>query len=188
MKKILYYLPSIIFNVAESLVIFLIGFWLNLEITHIIMILILFSITRITCGKAMHYKDWYKCLIWSTLVFLSLFVVAKTSLIITIIMTIFCAFILTTKGNINDIFLWKGRNTKYSDIDNYIKYHSYDDKLIEFENKIKNQDNLDYLIYKYRFRDNLTFDEISIKLEISTPRVSEKIERLAFAIRLYCGI
>ena len=188
MKKVLYYLPSIIFNLAESLVIILIGFWLNLNTKEILMILLLFSITRMRLGGAMHYKDWYKCLIWSTLVFLSLFVVAHTGMILSIIMTVFCAYILTGKGNINDTFLWKGRDTKYEDIVDFIKYHSLDDRLIEFEEKIKNQDNLDYLIYKYRFKEGLTFNEISDKLDIDNPRIAERLNKIAFAIRLYCGI
>lgn len=188
MKKVLNLLPSIIFNLAESLVIILIGFWLNLDTKEILMILLLFSITRMRLGVAMHYKDWYKCLIWSTLVFLSLFIVAKAGTILSIIMTIFCAYILTGKGNINDTFLWKGKSSKYNDIEDFIKYHSYDDKLIEFEEKIKNQDDLDYLIYKYRFKDGLTFNEISDKLDIDNPRIAERLNKIAFAIRLYCGI
>ena len=189
MKKVLYYLPSIIFNLAESLVIILIGFWLNLSTKEILMILLLFSITRMRLGGAMHYKDWYKCLIWSTLVFLSLFVVAHTGMILSIIMTVFCAYILTGKGNINDTFLWKGNNTKYSDIEEYIKFNSLSDELIQFEKKLKDTDNLSFLIYKYRFKEKLTFAEISDKLNgLDNPRISEKLENIAFSLRLYCGI
>jgi hypothetical protein len=187
-NKILLYLPSIIFSVVEIGVIALIGMLLNLKIETMIIIFVLFAIIRTSLGGAMHYKDWYKCMIWSALVFLSLFVLAKANIIICILMTIFCACILTKRGNISDIFMWKGKATKYADVDEYIKYHLLDDKLIEFEKKIQEQDKLDYLIYKYRFKDNLTFEQISDKLDIGTPRVSEKIEKIAFAIRLYCGI
>lgn len=189
MKKVLNLLPSIIFNLAESLVIILIGFWLNLNTKEILMILLLFSITRMRLGGAMHYKDWYRCLIWSTLVFLSLFVVARTGIILSIIMTVFCAYILTGKGNINDTFLWKGNNTKYSDIEEYIKFNSLSDELIQFEKKLKDTDNLSFLIYKYRFKEKLTFAEISDKLNgLDNPRISEKLENIAFSLRLYCGI
>lgn len=187
MKKVLYYLPSIIFNLAESLVIILIGFWLNLNTKEILMILLLFSITRMRLGGAMHYKNWYKCLIWSTLVFLSLFIVAHTGIILSIIMTVFCAYILTGKGNINDTFMWN-KVSKYTDIEEFVKYHSYDDKLLEFEEKMKKQDDLDYLIFKYRFKENLTFEEISKRLDIATQRIYERIDKIAFAMRLYCGI
>lgn len=198
MKKLL---PSIIFNLAESLVIILIGFWLNLGTKEILMILLLFAMTRMRLGGAMHYKDWYRCLIWSALVFLSLFIVAKSGIVLSIIMTIFCAYILTGKGNIDkdyiptrtniitDMFLWKNNKcSKYSDIEEYIKYHPFDEELINLEEKIKKRDNIDYLIYKYRFKDKLTFTEISDKLEIDNPRIVERLDNIAFAIRLYCGI
>ncbi len=188
MKKILLYLPSIIFNVVEVIVIALIGMLLDLNIQTLAMIFVLFAIIRIKLGGAMHYKDWYKCMMWSALVFLSLFELAKADIIVCILMTVFCACILTSKGNISDIFMWKGKSTKYKDIDEYIKYNSFNDKLIEFEKKIKEQDNLDYLIYKYRFRDNLTFEEIGDKLDIQTNRITEKLDRISFALRLYCGI
>lgn len=188
MKKILLYLPSIIFNVAEIGVIVLIGTLLKLPLEYMTFIFILFAMLRMSLGGAMHYKDWYKCMIWSTLVFLSLFTVAKADIILCILSTIFCAYVLTNKGNIRDIFMWKGKSSKYNDIDDFIKYHSLDTKLIEFENKIKEQDDLDYLIYKYRFKDNLTFTEISDKLDISNPRIVEKLDKISFALRLYCGI
>lgn len=189
MKKVLYYLPSIIFNLAESLVIILIGFWLNLNTKEILMILLLFSLTRMRLGGAMHYKDWYKCLIWSTLVFLSLFIVAHTGMILSIIMTIFCAYILTGKGNINDTFLWKGKDTKYEDIVEFIKYNTYDDKLLEFESKIKEKDKVTFLIYKYRFKENKTFSEICDLLDINdNAKIVKELDKLAFSLRIYCGI
>ena len=189
MKKIMYYLPSIIFNVAELSIIALIGMLLELSIKEMLIIFCLFVIIRMSLGDAIHYKDWYKCMIWSTLVFLSLFVLAKSGIILSIIMTVFCAYILTGKGNINDTFLWKGNNTKYSDIEEYIKFNSLSDELIQFEKKLKDTDNLSFLIYKYRFKEKLTFAEISDKLNgLDNPRISEKLENIAFSLRLYCGI
>ena len=44
MKKIWYYLPSIIFNLVETLVIFLIGKLLNLPTMHILIIFLNFAI------------------------------------------------------------------------------------------------------------------------------------------------
>ena len=44
MKKILYYLPSIIFNVIETLVIFLVGISLNVSIKDILLIFIIFAV------------------------------------------------------------------------------------------------------------------------------------------------
>lgn len=63
-----------------------------------------------------------------------------------------------------------------------------DDKLLEFERKLKEQDNLLFLLYKYRFKENLTFAEISEKLDLENPRIVEKLNTIAFSIRIYCGI
>ncbi len=85
--------------------------------------------------------------------------------------------------------MWNnGSSSKYADVEEYIEYHFLDDKLLDLEERIKRQDNLDYLIYKYRFKDKLTFSEISEKLNIDNPRIVERLNKIAFAIRLYCGI
>lgn len=188
MKKIMFKLPSIIFNLAELGVIILAGMLLRLKLEIMLIIMGIFVMIRISIGGAMHYKSPYKCAIWSLLVFLSLFVLTNVGLGVSIIMAIFCAFILTTKGNIDDAFMWKGKNTKYNDIEEYIKYNSMETKLIEYENKLKEKDNLTYLIYKYRFKDKMTFAEISERLDLENPRIVEKLEQIAFSFRIFFGI
>ena len=188
MEKVKRYLPSIIFNFAEILVIFLAGKLLGLKLEIILAIFGIFVMIRISLGGALHYKSPYKCAIWSLLVFLSLFVLTNVGIGVSIIMAIFCAFILTTKGNIQDGLEWKGKETKYADIDEFIKYNSMDTKLIEYEEKLRKQDNLTYLIYKYRFRDNMTFSQMSERLDLENPRIAEKLEQIAFSFRIYFGI
>jgi hypothetical protein len=70
MKKFKYYLPSIIFNIAEVGVIILTGILLQLKIEIMLLILSIFCMIRISIGGALHYKSPYKCAIWSLLVFL----------------------------------------------------------------------------------------------------------------------
>ena len=187
-KKFLYKLPSIIFTIAETCVIVLTGRLLHIEYFHILLIMLAFTIIRIKVPKPMHYRKWYHCLIWTSLVFLSLFVVLKFDIKLSVIMSLFMAFVLSSKGNIEDMFMWKGKNTNYADIEEYIKYNEYDTKLIEFENKLKEQPGIEYLLYKYRFKQGLSYSQISEKLEIETPRIAEKLEKIAFAIRIYCKI
>jgi hypothetical protein len=187
MKKMLNF-KSIIFNLAEVGVILLAGKLLQLKLEIMLMIIVIFVMIRISIGGALHYKSPYKCVIWSLLVFLSLFVLTNVGIIVSIIMAIFCAFILTTKGDINDAFMWKGTNTKYFDIEEYIKYNSMETKLIEYEDKLKEKDNLTYLIYKYRFKDKMTFSQISERLDLENPRIVEKLEQIAFSFRIFFGI
>lgn len=188
MEKIKYYLPSIIFSAAEISVILLAGKLLGLKLEEMLLILVAFIMIRMTAGKAMHYKSPYKCAIWSLLMFLSLFSLTNAGFGISLIMAIFCAFVLTTKGDYKDGLMWKGTNTKYEDIEEYIKYNSMETKLIEYEDKLKKQDNLTYLIYKYRFKDKMTFSQISERLDLDNPRIAEKLEKIAFSFRIYFGI
>lgn len=180
---------TLVFNIGETILIFLIGMALSLPIKHIILIMITFMISRGFFGKALHFKTWYRCLIWSLLILFSLFVLLKVDLVIAIMFAIFSAFIMTGRSNINDMYLWKGAApSKYQDIIDFIKYNSLDDKLLEFEKKIKARDNLEYLIYKYKFKDGKTFEEMSELLDMDNPRIVEHLDKIAFAIRLYCGI
>ena len=182
--------PSIVFNIVETIIILLIGIVLELPINYIITIMLTFIISRGCFGNALHFKTWYRCLIWSALIMLSLFVILKLDLILCILFTIFSAFIMTGKSNINDMYLWKstGEESKYQDIIDFIKYNEFDTKLLEFEDKIKKRNNLEYLIYKYKFKEGKTFAEMSELLEMDNPRIVEHLDKIAFAIRLYCGI
>ena len=77
MKRIFYYLPSIIFNVIEFVVIILIGVLLQLKMLDIICIILLFGIIRMLTHSAIHYKNWKLCILWSTLQMSSLFLAHK---------------------------------------------------------------------------------------------------------------
>ena len=187
-KKIL---PSLIFNIAETVIIALMGILLKLPINYVVLVMLTFLIARGSFGKPLHFKTWYRCLIWSALIMLSLFVLLNVDLVVSITFAIFAAFIMTGKSNVNDMYLWKNSNepSKYQDIIDFVKYNEFDDKLLEFERKIKERSNLEYLIYKYKFKDSKTFNEISELLDnMDNPRIVEHLDKIAFAIRLYCGI
>ena len=190
MEKVKKLLPTLIFNIAETLIIFLIGIGLKLDIRLIILVMLTFIISRGFFGKSLHFKTWYRCLIWSLLIMLSLFVLLKVDLIISIMFAIFSGFIMTGKSNIKDMYLWNnhGEPSKYADIIDFIKYNSMDDRLLEFENKLKDMNSVEYLVYKYRFKEGKTFNEISELLDMENPRIVEKLDKVAFAIRIYCRI
>lgn len=188
MEKVKNIVSTIIFNIAETALIFLVGMLLQLEIRDIVLVMLCFMVSRGFFGKSLHFKTWYRCLVWSLLILLSLFLILKVDLVISILFTIFSAFIMTGRSNINDMYLWKGTSTKYADIEEYIKYNSMNNTLLEFERKLKEQDGLLFLLYKYRFKDNLTFSEISERLDMDNPRIVEKLDKIAFSLRIYCGI
>lgn len=149
MNKLRKLLPTIIFNLVETLIIFLFGITLKLELKYILMIMLTFMISRGFFGSALHFKTWYRCLIWSTFIMLSLFVLLKVDLILSIVFAIFSAFIMTGRSDLKDIYLWNNHNepSKYQDIIEFIKYNSLDDKLLSFEKKLKDINSVEYLIY-----------------------------------------
>lgn len=120
---------------------------------------------------------------------LSLFLILKVDLTVSILFAVFAAFIMTGRSNVADMYLWNNNNepSKYQDIIEFIKYNEFDDTLLEFEKKLKGR-NPEYLIYKYRFKDGKTFAEISELLDMDTPRIVEKLDKIAFAMRIYCKI
>ena len=154
MNKIGRLIPTLIFNLAETAIIFLSGIALKLDMKYVVILMLVFMISRCFFGKPLHFKTWYRCLIWSTLIMLSIFVLLKVDLVISILFAIFSAFIMTGKSNIKDMYLWNnnGEPSKYQDITDFIKYHPFDKNLLEFESKLKDVEPLEYLIYKYRFK------------------------------------
>ena len=187
MRGIFYYLPSIIFNAVEFLVIILIGVLLEIKFIDIICIILLFGIIRMLTKSAIHYKDWRLCLLWSTLQMFSLFLVYKVGLIVSIIMTIFAAIILSGKGNISDIFMWGG-NELNKEVFDWVKFNQDNIKLIEYERNLYNTDKRKYYIFIYRFREFKSYSEIADLMEMSQRRITEEIKIIShfieYSIRL----
>ena len=189
-KEVKDFIGTLIFNIAETALIFLIGLLLKISIEHLLVIMFTFMISRGFFGKVLHFKTWYRCLVWSLLIMLSLFLLLKVDLVVSTLFAVFSAFIMTGKSNIKDMYLWNNHNepSKYQDIIDFIKYNSFDDRLLLFEKKLRDINSVEYLIYKYRFKDGKTFKEISELLDMDGPRIVEKLDKITFAIRLYCGI
>lgn len=181
-------LGTILFNIVELIVIILLGLLLKVSMNLCVFMCITFFLVRMTAGKPMHYKTWYRCAIWSSLTFLSLYLLSDLNIIAIICLTVFTSFISTGKADITNMFMWKGNASKYEDVSEYVRLHPLDAKLMEFEEKLKSKNDIQYLIYKYRFKEHLSFSQIEERLDISTQRISEEIGSIALAIRVYCDI
>ena len=179
---------SLFFNILETIIVYMIGLIFKVSHNEIIVMMITFFFTRLLCGKPKHFATWYRCFVWSLLVSTSLFALTDLHIFVILLLSAFTGYLSTGKADINDMYMWKGRSSNYQDIDDYIKYNPMSDELLEFEKKLKERDNLLYLLYKYRFKENLTHAQIAEKTDLETPRVSEKIDKVAFSLRIYCGI
>lgn len=188
MKKLKYYLPSIIFNVAETLAIIIIGvLLLKISISNVAIILLSFGITRILTKSAIHYKSWKLCLIWSCLQLLSLFLTVKANIGIGITTTIFAGVVLSGKGNIEDTFMWGG-NSLNNEVFNWVKFNQDNEELIKYENKLKETDKQKYFIFIYRFREFKSYSQIARIMDLPTQRISDELKVIShfieYSIRL----
>ena len=161
MDKLKKILPTLIFNIVETLIIFMCGIALNLEIKYVLVIMLTFMISRGFFGKALHFKTWYRCLIWSTFIMLSLFVLLKVDLILSILFAIFSAFIMTGKSNIKDMYMWTGKVSKYDALKDFVAISPNHPILLEHEAYWRKNYPVRYEIFKMYFRENKTYQEIA---------------------------
>ena len=161
MDKLKKILPTLIFNIVETLIIFMCGIALNLEIKYVLVIMLTFMISRGFFGKALHFKTWYRCLIWSTFIMLSLFLLLKVDLILSILFAIFSAFIMTGKSNIKDMYMWTGKVSKYDALKDFVAISPNHPILLEHEEYWRRNYPIRYEIFKMYFRENKTYQEIA---------------------------
>ena len=180
---------SILFNVVETLLLLGAAYLLKISLRDILLILLTFQITRAYFKLPKHYKAWQQCMIWTLIIFCSLFCIARVDIVVGIMCTIFSAYILSGKADIKDMFMWK-KTSRHQDIIDYVKYNYYtDDSIREFENKLKERGSaLDYKIWEYRFKNGKSFEEISELLDIDSARISEIQNSVALSFRLYVEI
>ena len=161
MEKYKRIISTLIFNIAETILIFLVGRMLGLEINNIIIVMLCFMISRGFFGKSLHFKAWYRCLVWSLLILLSLFLILKIDLKISILFTIFSAFIMTGRSNIKDMFLWSGKASKYDALKDLIAISPNNSIILEHEEYWRKNYPIRYDIFKLYFRENKTYQEIA---------------------------
>lgn len=198
-STILYWLPSIIFNIVETIVIFGMGLMMNISIYIIIYILVVFQVVRHLIKKDKHYKNPFKCLLWTTLIFASIFLMAKVNMIICTAACIFAPYILSGQADIKKetiedsdskvgMYLWKQKNepSKYKLLEDYIKENKDTTEIKEFEELLDEIDNVDYKIYKLRFYEGKSLKYIAEEMEISsTARVTEKLDEIQIILKIY---
>ena len=161
MEKYKRIISTLIFNIAETILIFLVGRMLGLETNNIIIVMLCFMISRGCLGQSLHFKTFYRCLVWSLLILLSLFLILKIDLKISILFTIFSAFIMTGRSNIKDMYLWSGKASKYDALKDLIAISPNNSIILEHEEYWRKNYPIRYDIFKLYFRENKTYQEIA---------------------------
>jgi len=99
-------LPTILFNLVETALVCLLGYLLGLDWQSILVVLLSFTVVRMTIKKAKHFKSWQKCLIWTTAMFCSLFLVCSIDLFLSVLLSAFAAIIISGHADIVDAYQW----------------------------------------------------------------------------------
>lgn len=60
----------------------------------------------------------------------------------------------------------KSENGRYADLHRFVKFNPTDKRLCQYEDRLKETDMFTYYIFKYIFRDGLTWDETMDRLDI----------------------
>lgn len=178
-------LVSIIFNLVETLLLIGAAYLLKISVRDTILIFLTFQIARAYFKFPKHYKAWQQCMIWTLIIFASLFCIARVDIVVGIMCAVFTAYILSGKSDIKDIYMWK-KTSAHQDIMDYVKYNYYtDDAIREFEKKLQDRGSaLDYKIWEYRFKNGKSFEEISELLDLDSARIAEIQNSVALSFRL----
>ena len=191
MKKsfLKYYLPKVLFNIFEIIVILGAGILLGLNFEYILAIIIAFILNKIIFGESLHYKEWYLCIIWTILLFCSYYLLAKIDIKIEIFSTISFVF-FSKKTNIKDLnslFFWGG-STLNNQVFDWVKFNQSNQKLLKYENDLKENDKQKFFIFKYRFREFKSYKEISELMDMDIQRISDELKVIShfieYSIRL----
>ncbi len=189
-RAILYWLPSVIFNILETAIILSVGYILDMSIYRTLYIIAVFEITRYIVKQSKHYKNPYKCLFWSTTILTLIFIVSKIDIIAGTMSSILGAYMLSGKADIQrnkeynkkaGMYLWKKSedDSKYKFIEKYIEENKDSGQIKNFEIALNNINSEYYRIYKLRFHDNKSLKYIANEINISsTARVTERLDNI----------
>lgn len=178
-EKILIFIRVLLFNIVETITIFMVGLALKISWNYIVALMLTFFLTRAVCGKLFdgkpkHYKKAYQCFIWSTLVFTSVYVITDLHIYIIILLTIFTAFISTGKADINDLYMWKGNRSKYNALINLVSLSPNNKILLEHEEYWRNNYPIRYEIFTLFFRERKTYEDIVEELDLPDTKVIQR--------------
>ena len=160
MNKKYWNLPSMIFNIVETLLLILFAFLLKVTIKDMLIIFLTFQIGRAYFKLPKHYKAWPKCLIWTLTIFLSLFVVARVDVSVGIMCAVFTSYILSGKSDINDIYMWSGKVSKYDDLRDFVGISPNNPIILDYENYWRVNYPLRYEMFQLFYRERKSYEEI----------------------------
>ena len=158
--KVRNFIRILLFNIVETITIFMIGLSLKISYNYIIALMVIFFLIRCILGQPKHYKKAYLCFIWSTLTFTSVYLTTDLPLTVNILLTIFTGFIATGKADINDLYMWKGSTSKYIALIDVIALAPNHPTILEHEEYWRKNYPMRFEIFRLYFRERKTYEDI----------------------------
>lgn len=154
--------------------------WLFELIPEYIVLTIIYLFSRSKFEEPIHAYGLNICYVCTMLFYLLLFIALKlcnilvhdyASFIIVVSLVLLATFSTSTlpnkKEEVGKLFFGrKAENGKYADLFRLIKFEPHNKELLRYEDRLKETDLYRYYIFKYIFRDGLTWDETMDKLDI----------------------
>ena len=142
--------------------------------------------------KNQHYKLWYKCLIGSYSIFVSLFVVADISFELSTLSAVLAAFLLSTGSDISEVHLWgrqkSGRPSKHLHVYDFIRANHNRDDVLSFEASLKYDGDYAQEVYRRIFKDDDTWDKTMFDLNINKQKLEAEIDAISRVIKHKFGV
>lgn len=154
--------------------------WLFKLIPEYIVLTIIYLFSRSKFEEPIHAYGLNICYVCTMLFYLLLFIALKlcnilvhdyASFIIVVSLVLLATFSTSTlpnkKEEVGKLFFGrKAENGKYADLFKLIKFEPHNKELLRYEDRLKETDLYRYYIFKYIFRDGLTWDETMDRLDI----------------------
>lgn len=159
---------KIVFNILETILIYYCGILLDISIKNVIFIMLLFMLSKLIFGKSLHYIKWYKCLLCSTSIMLTLFLVFKFNICQSAILTAFCSYLMTTKANLKDtleeindnMYHWSGKTSKYDSLRDFVGTSPNNPIILDYEEYWRKNNPIRYEMFIMFYRERKSYEEI----------------------------
>ena len=161
MNKRYWNMASILFNIGETVLLILFGLLLKISYVDMLITFFTFEIGRAFFKLPKHYKAWQKCLIWTIVIFISLFVVSRVDITVGMMCSVFTSYILSGKADIKDMYMWSGKTSKYEALKDLVAISPNNAIILEHEEYWRKNYPVRYEIFKYYFRENKSYQEIA---------------------------
>lgn len=197
LKKLLFDAPNNMYILIANITIniswvFLLGLFISKSLINTLVIIVVWSLSLVI-GKAKHYSSPLKCFTMQLALFTSLFLSTYINIYIAALFTAFSKYLFSgwadiendeesevdDKPSIRDFSFWKPKEESiHQPLIEYLKFNALNDEYLKAEQLLKDRvDSRTYLVYKRKFIDGYTYEQIAQEFDMPNPRIKECLDK-----------